>query len=46
MLQWCGRSYAMADGHPDGVNYATSLAPPHSEDGVAIIIEELLQLPA
>ncbi|CAB5056227.1 unannotated protein [freshwater metagenome] len=46
MLSWCGRSYAMADGHPDGVNFATSIARPIKEDGVAIVIEELLQLPA
>ena len=46
MLTWCGRSYAMADGHPDGVNFATSVALAHKEDGVAIVIEELLQLPA
>lgn len=46
MLQWAGRSYAMADGHPDGKNHATDIAPPHTEDGVAMILEELLQLPA
>lgn len=46
MLSWCGRSYAMADGHPDGVNFATSVALAHKEDGVAIVIEELLELPS
>lgn len=46
MLQWCGRSYAMADGHPDGPKNAKSVALPHTDDGVAIIIEELLELPA
>ena len=46
MLQWCGRSYAMADGHPDGKKYAKGVAPAHTADGVAIILEELLQLPA
>ncbi len=46
MLQWCGRSYAMADGHPDGAKHAKGIARPHTEDGVAIIIEELLELPA
>lgn len=46
MLQWCGRSYAMADGHVDGPKYAKDVAIAHSDDGVAIIIEELLQLPA
>ncbi len=46
MLEWCGRSYAMADGHPEGKNHAKALAPPHTEDGVASIIEELIQLPS
>jgi Cof subfamily protein (haloacid dehalogenase superfamily) len=46
MLEWCGRSFAMADGHPDGVKYAKGVAGPCEEDGVAIIIEQLLELPA
>ncbi|MBC7462735.1 MAG: HAD family phosphatase [Actinobacteria bacterium] len=46
MLSWAGRSYAMANGHPDGKNYATGIAPPISQDGVASVIEELLLLPA
>ena len=46
MLEWCGRSYAMADGHPDGIKFATNIAQPHDKDGVAIIIEELLALSA
>ena len=46
MLQWCGRSYAMADGHPDGITFAKDVAPSHHQDGVAIIIEKLLELPA
>ena len=46
MLRWAGRSYAMADGHPDGRNHAKDVAPPHTDDGVAVILEELLQLPA
>lgn len=46
MLSWCGRSYAMADGHADGIKFASGVARPHTEDGVAIIIEELLDLPA
>lgn len=45
MLRWAGRSYAMADGHPDAKNYAKDVAPPHTDDGVAVILEELLQLP-
>lgn len=46
MLRWAGRSYAMANGHPDGKDHATDIAADISEDGVAQIIEELLQLPA
>ncbi|MBU6314018.1 MAG: Cof-type HAD-IIB family hydrolase [Actinomycetales bacterium] len=46
MLEWCGRSYAMADGHPDAINYAKDVAPSHHSDGVAIVIEKLLDLPA
>jgi Cof subfamily protein (haloacid dehalogenase superfamily) len=46
MLSWSGRSYAMASGHPDGAKYAKSVAGPCEEDGVAIAIEALLDLPA
>ncbi len=46
MLQWCGRSYAMADGHPEGKLHAKDVAPAHTDDGVAVILEKLLQLPA
>jgi hydroxymethylpyrimidine pyrophosphatase-like HAD family hydrolase len=45
MLQWCGRSYAMIDGHHAGPANAKDVAPPHNQDGVAIIIEKLLELP-
>ena len=46
MLEWCGRSYAMADGHPEGPQHAKGIAGPCEEDGVAIVIEQLLELPA
>ena len=46
MLEWCGRSFAMADGHPDGPKYAKGVAGPCEEDGVAIVVEQLLELPA
>ncbi len=46
MLAWAGRSYAMASGHPDGAKYAKSIAGPCEDDGVAIAIEALLDLPA
>jgi hydroxymethylpyrimidine pyrophosphatase-like HAD family hydrolase len=45
MLSWATRSWAMADGHPDVQKYGKFVALPHKEDGVAIVIEELLKLP-
>ena len=45
MLAWSGRSYAMSSGHPDGAKYAKSMAGACDEDGVAIAIEALLDLP-
>lgn len=45
MLQWAGRSYAMIDGHPAGPANAKDVAPSHKQDGVAIVIEKLLELP-
>lgn len=45
MLKWTGRSYAMIDGHPAGPEIAKDVAPSHKEDGVAVIIEKLLELP-
>ena len=44
MLEFAGRSYAMSDGHADGIKYATASAPPCDEDGVAQVVEELLNL--
>jgi len=46
MLEWAGRSWAMGDGHPDCQKYANFVADPHHHDGVAIVIEQLLELPA
>jgi Cof subfamily protein (haloacid dehalogenase superfamily) len=46
MLEWAGRSYAMSSGHPDGAKYAKSVASACEEDGVAIAIEALLDLPS
>lgn len=46
MLQWASRSYAISDGHPDAASFATSVAEPCEADGVAKIIEQLLELPA
>jgi Cof subfamily protein (haloacid dehalogenase superfamily) len=45
MLKWAGRSWAMADGHPDAKRHANFIAAPHQEDGVAVEIEKLLELP-
>lgn len=45
MLDWAGRSWAMSDGHPDCQKYANYVADAHHEDGVAIVIEQLLELP-
>ncbi len=44
MLSWAGRSWAMADGHPDARKHSKFVAEPHHLDGVAMVIEELLQL--
>lgn len=46
MLEWTARSYAMSDGHPDSPQFAKAVAEPCEADGVAKIIEELLDLPA
>ncbi|MGI9171437.1 MAG: HAD family hydrolase [Candidatus Nanopelagicus sp.] len=45
MLSWASRSWAMADGHPDLMKYAKFQTDPHQEDGVAKVIEQLLELP-
>lgn len=45
MLSWAGRSWAMGDGHPDGKKYAKFVAEPQPDDGVAKVIETLLELP-
>ncbi|WP_432494911.1 HAD family hydrolase [Kineococcus gypseus] len=42
MLRWAGRSYAVADGHPDAVAAADGVAPACDEDGVAQVLERLL----
>jgi hypothetical protein len=36
----------MSDGHPDAPSFAHGIAEPCEADGVAKIIEELLDLPA
>ena len=46
MLQWTSRSYAISDGHPQAPLHAKGIAEPCEQDGVAKIIESLLDLPA
>jgi HAD superfamily hydrolase (TIGR01484 family) len=45
MLKWADRSWAMADGHPDLLKFSKFQTDPHQEDGVAKVIERLLELP-
>ena len=45
MLTWASRSWAMADGHPDLTQHAKYQTDAHQEDGVAKVIERLLELP-
>ena len=45
MLNWASRSWAMADGHPDLMKHAKYQTDAHQEDGVAKVIERLLELP-
>jgi hydroxymethylpyrimidine pyrophosphatase-like HAD family hydrolase len=44
MLAWAGRSYAMADAHPEVVACAAHLAPSHEDDGVARVLAEVFGL--
>lgn len=46
MLRWAGRGYAMADGHVEAIAAADAVAPPCAEDGVAQVIEALLDIRA
>lgn len=45
MLQWASRSYAMSGGHPQAPSFAKAISEPCDVDGVAKIIEKLLELP-
>jgi Cof subfamily protein (haloacid dehalogenase superfamily) len=45
MLSWAGRSWAMEDGHSDLMKYEKFQTDAHQEDGVAKVIERLLELP-
>jgi len=43
MLTWSGTSYAMSGGHPDAISAADHLAPKAGDDGVAQVLEHMLQ---
>nr|WP_223183793.1 MULTISPECIES: Cof-type HAD-IIB family hydrolase [unclassified Streptomyces] len=42
MLSWAGRSYAMGNAHPDVLAAATGRTVDNNEDGVAVVIEQLV----
>lgn len=42
MLSWAGTSYAVANGHPDALAAATHVCPANDDDGVAQVIEPLV----
>ncbi|MFE0640491.1 Cof-type HAD-IIB family hydrolase [Streptomyces sp. NPDC058877] len=42
MLSWAGRSYAMGNAHPDVISAASGRTVGNNEDGVAVIIEQLV----
>lgn len=42
MLSWAGRSYAMGNAHPDVIAAASGRTVGNNEDGVAVVIEELV----
>jgi hydroxymethylpyrimidine pyrophosphatase-like HAD family hydrolase len=44
MLRWAGRSYAMANAHPEVFAAADEVAPSNDEDGVAAVLETMLPL--
>jgi len=45
MLDWADRSWAIKGGHADAPRYAKFVADPVEDDGVAAVIEALLELP-
>ncbi len=45
MLQWASRSWGIEDGHPEVTNHSKFVAQSVRLDGVAKIIEQLLELP-
>ena len=45
MLAWAGRSYAVANAHPDVLTAVAQRAPSNDDDGVAHVLEELFPVP-
>lgn len=45
MLEWAGRSYAMAQAHPSVRDAADASAPGNDDDGVARVLVDLFDLP-
>ncbi|MET9668161.1 Cof-type HAD-IIB family hydrolase [Streptomyces sp. NPDC006475] len=43
MLSWAGTSYAMGNAHPDVIAAASGRTVANNEDGVAVVIERILQ---
>ncbi|MCX5387617.1 HAD-IIB family hydrolase [Streptomyces sp. NBC_00083] len=43
MLSWAGTSYAMGNAHPDVLATASGRTTPNNEDGVAVVIEQILK---
>jgi Cof subfamily protein (haloacid dehalogenase superfamily) len=43
MLTWAGRSYAMGNAHPDVIAAASGRTVANNDDGVAVIIEQLIE---
>ncbi|MEU5975653.1 Cof-type HAD-IIB family hydrolase [Streptomyces sp. NPDC047315] len=43
MLRWAGTSYAMGNAHPDVLAAASGRTVANNEDGVAVVIERILQ---
>lgn len=42
MISWAGRGYAMDNAHPEVLALTELRAPHHNEDGVAVVVEQLL----
>jgi Cof subfamily protein (haloacid dehalogenase superfamily) len=43
MLNWAGTSYAMANAHPDVIAAASGRTVANNDDGVAVVIEQILR---